>query len=159
MNLEINSSFTFLFTVVICLFSANRTLAASHIYPQKNLTEASAINSEDILRADVFVTLSAKEFSRMTGQKLTLPEKLFFKASQQKLKRELKKNPELLVTEYYDPVKKKFKLDTLWFVLGIMIGPLALLFAWTSKRNKNSWKSALLGLPLFVLWFGYLFLF
>lgn len=159
MTLKINPFLTFLFAAVICLFSANRTLAASLIYPQKTLTESSVINSGDILRADVYVTLSVKEFSRISGQKLTLLEKLFFKASQQKLKKGLKRNPDLLVTEYFDPVKKKFKLDTLWFVLGFMIGPLALLFAWTSKRNKTSRKSAFLGFLVFVLWFGFLFVY
>ena len=145
--------------MVLCLFNGNKVQAASIIYPQHLLSENAITPSKDILRADVFVTLSLKEFSAVTGQKLNLVQKLFFKAVQKRLKKDLKRNPDLMVTDYVDPVKKKFKFDSLWFILGVMIGPLALLFAWTSKQNKDSKKSVLLALPIFLLWFGYVFLF
>ena len=145
--------------MVLCLFNGNKVQAVSIIYPQHLLSENAITPSKDILRADVFVTLSLKEFSAVTGQKLNLVQKLFFKAVQKRLKKDLKRNPDLMVTDYVDPVKKKFKFDSLWFILGVMIGPLALLFAWTSKQNKDSKKSVLLALPIFLLWFGYVFLF
>ena len=159
MTQKINPLLSFLFILVIFLFTTNGIRAASIIYPQQVLSEKSVVSPNNTIRADVFVTLTVKDFTRITGQRLTLVEKLFFKATQQKLKRELKRNPELLVTDYFDPVKKKFKLDSLWFILGVMIGPLALLFAWTSKRNKVSQKSAFLGFLVFVLWFGFFFVF
>lgn len=148
----------FLF-IVTCFIYGNDAQAASIIYLQQSLSEKAITPVKDILRADVFVTLSIKDFTTFTGQELTLVQRLFFKAVQKRLKKDLKINPDLMMTDYYDPVKNKFKFDSLWFILGIMIGPLALLFAWTSKQSKDSKKSVFLALPLFVIWFGYVFLF
>ena len=159
MTLRKNHFLPLFFITALCLFYGNNMQAASVIYPQQLLSENATTPSKDISRADVFVTLSVKDFSAATGQKLTLIQKIFFKTAQKKLRKDLKRNPDLMVTDYFDPVKKKFKLDSLWFILGIMIGPIALLFAWTSKRNKTSQKSAFLGFLVFILWFGFLFVF
>lgn len=87
----------------------------------------------DYLRAAVFVKLSVKEFGTLTGKKLNLPQRIYFKIIQRRLKHELKENPDLLITNYYDPKKAKFKFDALWFVIAGFIGPLGLLLAYTSK--------------------------
>lgn len=128
--------------------------AASFIY-----SSPTSVNHTDYLKASVFVKLSAKEFSSLTGTKLNFLQKLYFKSVQRKLSREVKKNPELLITEYYSPANHKFKLDALWFVIGAIIGPLGILFAFTSKQPKSNRISAAMGCILFVLWFGYLFIF
>jgi hypothetical protein len=117
------------------------------------------INKNDYLKTAVFVKLSPKEFSSLTGAKLNFLQKLYFKSVQRKLKRELKKNPDLLITEYYSRDQQKFKFDALWFVVGAFIGPLAILFAFTSRQPKNNRVSAALGCVLFILWFGFLFIF
>lgn len=147
--------FTF---ISIFIFYGNKSLAASIIHPEDVASEKINSPSKDYMRADVFVQLSIKEFSAMTGQKLNGLQKIFFKASQKSVRKDLKSNPELLITDYFDPVKQKFKLDTLWFVLGIMIGPLAILFSFTSRRSKMSRKSAFLGFLVFALWFSFLFI-
>lgn len=119
----------------------------------------------DYVRAAVFVKLSAKEFGTLTGKKLNLPQRIYFKIIQRRLKHELKENPDLLITNYYDPKKAKFKFDALWFVIAGFIGPLGLLLAYTSKQRKggptkkNRVTSAWLGFVLFVFWFGFAFLF
>ncbi|HEV8082543.1 MAG TPA: hypothetical protein VGP55_05045 [Chitinophagaceae bacterium] len=116
-------------------------------------------------RASVFVKLSAKEFEAISGKKLNFLQRIYFKIIQRKLKHELKKAPDLLITNYYDPQKEKFKFDPLWFVIAAFIGPLGLLVAYTSKvrkggpTKKNRITSAWLGFALFILWFGFLFLF
>ncbi len=133
------------------------SFAASFIHPSpKTKMESSETN---YLKASVFSKLSPKQFSMLTGKRLNFFEKLYFKSMQRKLGREVKKNPDLLITEYYDQAKKKFKIDYLWFVLGAIIGPLAILFSFTNKQPKNSRTSALLGCILFVLWFGFIFVF
>lgn len=131
------------------------------VIPTSNISPANI----HYLRASVFVKLSAREFGAITGKKLNLPQRIYFKIVQGSLKHELKKNPDLLITRYYDPKKEKFKFDALWFVIGGFIGPLGLLVAYTSKvrkggpTKKNRITSAWLGFILFVLWFGFLFLF
>jgi hypothetical protein len=138
------------------IFSQNNT-AASFIYPKS--VNTNTVNGMDYLKASVFVKLSAKEFSSLTGTKLNFLQKLYFKSVQRKLSREVKKNPELLITEYYSPANHKFKFDALWFVVGAIIGPLGILFAFTSKQPKSNRISAAMGCILFVLWFGYIFIF
>ncbi len=131
------------------------------IIPENNISPAGI----EYLRASVFVKLSAKEFGAITGKKLNFPQRIYFKIIQRKLKHELKKNPSLLITNYYDPQKEKFKFDPLWFVIAAFIGPLGLLVAYTSKirkggpTKKSMITSAWLGFALFILWFGFLFLF
>ncbi len=119
----------------------------------------------DYLRASVFVKLSAKEFETITGKKLNFPQRIYFKIIQRRLRHELKKAPDLLITDYYDPKKEKFKFDALWFVIASFIGPLGILVAYTSKQRKggptkkNKITSAWLGFALFILWFGFAFIF
>ncbi len=158
MTLRKKSLQLFFIFVAVFIIYGNETQAASIIYPQKVFSEQTTTPAKDYLRADVFVHLSVKDFSAMTGKKLNVLEKIFFKASQKKIKSDLKTNPDLLITDYFDPVKEKFKLDSLWFILGIMIGPLAILFSFTSKRNKMSRKSAFLGFLVFAVWFSFLFI-
>ena len=116
-------------------------------------------NQSDYLKASVFVKLSIKEFAEITGTKLNFLEKLYLKTVQHKLAREVKKNPDLLISKYYDQKKAKFKIDPLWFVIGAILGPLGILFSFTNKQKKDKRKSAMLGCALFVIWFGFLFIF
>ena len=124
------------------------------------------MKTPDYLRASVFVNLSAGEFAAATGKKLNFFQKIYFKVIQRQIKHDLKKNPDLLITDYFDQKKAKFKFDLLWFVIATFIGPLGVLFAYTShhqKKDKTTQKdkitSAWLGFLFFVIWFGVLFVF
>ncbi len=135
------------------------------IVPQGTSENYISSGGNDYLRAAVFVKLSAKEFGTLTGKKLNFPQTIYFKIIQRRLKHELKENPDLLITNYYDPKKAKFKFDALWFVIAAFIGPLGLVLAYTSKQRKggpnrkNKITSAWLGFIFFVFWFGFAFLF
>jgi hypothetical protein len=124
------------------------------------------IKNPDYLKASVFVKLSAKEFAAVTGRKLNFFQKIYFKVIQRQIKRDLKKNPDLLVNDYFDPKKVKFKFDFLWFVIASIIGPLGVLLAYTHKvqkkeitTRKDKITSAWLGFLFWILWFGWLFIF
>lgn len=146
--------------LVIVLITLGNTLSSAVIIPAITSVENIGNSSHAAYeKASVFVTLTSKEFEKARGQKLTLLEKLYFKTSQRKLRKELKNDPALTIDTYYDVKTAKFKLDGLWFLLGAMIGPLAILFSFTSKQKKNFRKSAALGTIVFLIWFGYLFLF
>ncbi|MCO6496446.1 MAG: hypothetical protein J5I50_02165 [Chitinophagaceae bacterium] len=112
----------------------------------------------EYLKVENFVKMTPKEFEAASGKKLNFIQKLYFKKLQRKLsKADITTDGTL--NEYYDQEKAKFKLDLLWFVLGAFVGPFAILFAYTSKQPKMKKKSALLGMLVFIIWFGELFLF
>lgn len=138
-------------------FSIVRTSA------RDNKTE---IKNPDYLKASVFVNLSAREFAEATGKKLNLFQKIYFKVIQRQIKRDLKKNPDLLINDYFDPQKAKFKFDLLWFVIASIIGPIGVLLAYTHKKQKKELTtrkdkitSAWLGFLFWIVWFGWLFIF
>lgn len=124
------------------------------------------MKNPDYLKASVFVNLSAREFAAVTGNKLNFFQKIYFKVIQRQIKRDLKKNPDLLINDYFDQKKGKFKFDLLWFIIGTFIGPLGVLVAYTSSPQKKATitkkdkiTSAWLGFLFFVIWFGFLFVF
>ena len=139
------------------LISFSSKCAVSAVY-NSSATESFSPASP-YLKASVFVNLKRVEFEKMIGRKLGFLERMYFKSTQKKLKQELKNDSDLLITKYYDDAKGKFKIDGVWFVIGSIIGPLGILFAYTSKQPKNNKISAMLGTVIFIIWFGYLVLF
>lgn len=119
------------------------------------------------MKASVFVTMSAREFAAATGKKLNFFEKIYFKVIQRKVKRDLQKNPGLMISDYFDPKKEKFKFDLLWFIIASIIGPLGVLLVYTSHQpqkkelttRKDKITSAWLGFLFWIIWFGLLFIF
>ena len=131
--------------------------------PTGNKTE---VKNPDYLKGSVFVNLSAREFEAATGKNLNFFQKIYFKLIQRQIKRDLKKNPDLLISDYFDQKKVKFKLNLLWFIIGAFIGPFGVVLAYTSRPQKKETvlkkdkiTSAWLGFLAFVLWFGFLFVF
>lgn len=112
----------------------------------------------DYLVVKNFIRLSVSEFQEASHTKLNLFQKLYFKKLQKNLKH-AKVSPDATILPYYDVQKKKFKFDLLWFVLGSIIGPFAILFAFTSKQPGSKRISALIGFGVFILWFGWWLLF
>lgn len=148
---------SFVCTVLVLLsFTAN---AAMVLGPGSSKRIESPISSRQYLKASVFVNLSRNEFEVIRGKKLSFMERMYFKSAQKKLRRELKNDNNLLITKYYDEAKGKFKIDGVWFVIGFLIGPVGILFSYITHQSLNNRKSAILGTVIWLIWFGYLFLF
>ncbi|MDE3212482.1 MAG: hypothetical protein KGM98_04550 [Bacteroidota bacterium] len=119
----------------------------------------------DYLKGAYFVKMTPREFSVATGKNLNIFQRIYFKAIQHRIRKQLQDHPNLLITQYYDPVHEKFKFNLLWFVIGSFIGPLGVLTAYSSRSRKGgpTRKSKLfsvwLGLLFFIVWFGYIFIF
>jgi hypothetical protein len=81
---------------------------------------------------DDFLSLSPKEFSRLTGKKLNFLQRLAYRIEQRKLVRELKKPK-------HSSSFKNTMTDVLWFFLGaIIIGiPLAYIIKTKKKEQKD----------------------
>ncbi len=156
--------FNFLALIIVCVFLSLDSFSFSIVKLSSNDKLIETV-SPGYMRASVFVKMSAKEFSAVTGTKLNFFQKLYFKVIKRQVRRQLKKNPDLLISDYFDPTKPKFKFDLLWFVIAAFIGPLGLLVAYTSKdrkggpNRKDKINSAWLGFAFFVIWFGLIFIF
>ena len=86
--------------------------------------ESPAVASLKYLQASEFVKLSAKEYTALTGKKLNFLQRLSFSVTKMKMKRDLKKNPNLKITDYIDADSTTFQIDALWLILGVLIGPI-----------------------------------
>jgi len=72
------------------------------------------------MRAADFVKLTIKDFALLSHKKLTLKEKISFVVLKKQLKRELKKNPELMVGTYLAENKK---ISTgAWIAIIVAVG-------------------------------------
>lgn len=161
----LKKSISLLITVILVMIPFAQSSYAFAIVKAINNETVAASPASDFLKASVFVTLSSREFAEASGAKLNFIQKAYFKLIQRQLKRNLTKNPDLLITDYYDQKTKKFKLDALWFVIGTFVGPIGVLLSYYSHKQKHGSSkrdrttSAWLGFGIFVIWFGFIFLF
>ncbi len=159
-----NQKFLNLFILLILsvFLSLQDGYGLSFVRPENSKAE---ITVPAYLKASVFVNMSASDFAAAAGTKLNFFQKIYFKVIKRHVRRDLKKNPDLLMTDYIDQKTGKFKFDSLWFVIGLIIGPLGVLLSYYSHQQKNGpnkknrTTSAWIGFGVFVLWFGFLFLF
>jgi hypothetical protein len=104
------------------------------------------------LQPDQFIKLSPKQFTALTGQKLNFFQRLSFKLTKMKLKHDLKKNPDLKLTDYINASgdgNTTFQIDILWLFLGFLVG-IGVIAAYLTKQEKYKITSAWIGLGLFV---------
>ena len=102
-------------TGLIFILSISSSHAASIINPESALTGSPS----KYLKASEFVKLSPDEFSRLTGKNLNSIERVSFRLLKHRMKRDLKKNPALMVSEYFKPAKKK--MSNVLFIILIAI--------------------------------------
>ncbi len=91
--------------------------------PLPDKANTSDILTEKYLKASEFIKLSARDFSALTGKKLTLFQRLSFKITKMQIRHDLKKNPELKITDYLNKSQSSGSFNLLWFLLGLA-GPL-----------------------------------
>lgn len=96
------------------------------VYAAFSASTIPSVNNEQWknLKAVEFVKLSAKDFSKLSGKKLTLKKKISFLVLRKEMKKEIKKNPNLTVSKY---LSHKKKLGTGWIILISAVGTLLLL--------------------------------
>jgi len=104
------------------------------------------------LRASEFVKLSAKEYGNLVGKKMKFKGRIEFAMLKMKMRHDLKKNPDLFVTDYLTPLKSdKFRLNGLWFALGLFLGPFAVIAAYVTKQEKNKITSTWIGFGVYIV--------
>lgn len=84
--------------VCVLLFSMPLSIAALSVVEHRSIDPVA--QSWKDLKVRDFIKLSAKDYSSLIGRKLNLKEKIAFKVMKIKMKHQLKKQPDLLVTDY-----------------------------------------------------------
>ena len=77
------------------------------------------------VKASDILNFTAADFSLMTGKKMNAFQKISFKVMKIKLRKELKKNPDLLLNDFYKPNKK---IGVGWIILITVLSTILLLF-------------------------------
>jgi hypothetical protein len=158
----------FLSCVILFIFSnGNTAYGFSYIKPAPENINSSGYGSVKNLTAKEFIKLSAHDFSVLTGKKLNVFQRLFFTIAKMRVKHDLKKNPDLKITDYLDKEKKGNSFNFTWLLLGIA-GPLiglltgiAVLFAiisvtpvvvaYATKQDRIKKKSVWVGFGITIL--------
>ena len=113
------------------------------------------------MKTSEFIKLSPREFSVVTGKKLSFFEKASLKVLQMKMKRYLKKNPDSTVADYNMSAGDR-SFNLLWFLAGLLVPLLSLfivqslaafillaispvILALIIKRDRVTMKSVLIG--------------
>ena len=130
----------YLLPALLCfnaIFISNNVNSVSVIYPGSNTSIAKDWKN---LKISEFIMLSPEDYTKITGKKMNLTERISFSIMKLRMKHVIRKNPNMTVTEYMDTHKK---LGTGWWILigfGIAIVfllLLALALGSASKGCKN----------------------
>jgi hypothetical protein len=108
-------------TIVCCLiaFSNFNNVHASFLLPDSTVHRETLKN----LKVSEFVKLSSKELETITGKKFGLIDKISFSFTKMKMKKAIRRNPNLTVKEYFASSKK---LGTGWIIVISAIGGILL---------------------------------
>ena len=90
--------------------------------PAYSFSITKAINSFELMKyakGSEYIKLSFKQFSKFTGKKETLWNKLSFSIMKMKIKHDLKKNPELNLMDYN---KSQHRMSMVMKILAWIIG-------------------------------------
>lgn len=153
--------------VLLCIFlQQKKTFASSIVFHATTSLNTSKKLPAQYLKASEFVKLSAREFSELTGKKMNLFQKLSFGITKLRLKHDLRKNPDLTLTDYHKGYNNG-GFNFLWFILGLA-GPILglaagglLLFtliaiapvviAYATKQDRTKIKSVWIGFGIGLL--------
>lgn len=147
-----------LLLTVVGIFSfagINMTYGFSGIKPAESVSMAAL----KYVQASEFVKLSAKDYEALTGKKLNFLQRLSFKATKMKMKHDLKKNPDLKIFDYVNGEGTTFRIDALWLIIGILIGPIGVLVAYATRQEKHKITSSWIGFAVWLLLGGIFFVF
>ena len=110
---------------VCCMANTNKSIAFAIVKAVPVRHEVVSVNN---IKASEFVKLSAKDYSTITGQKLSLWNRISFSLLKMRIKHDLKNNPNLKISEYYSK-KSRHMSPWLWIGIGLLVVLIILLLA------------------------------
>lgn len=123
-----------LFTSILAISVINISYGFSIHKTTRNIDRADVFK---YLKGSEFIKLSATEWSEITGEKMNFWNKLSFKIAKMKIKHDLKKNNDLLITNYFPSNHKSSFLHILyWVLIGFVLALGLLLLLLTQGQKK-----------------------
>ncbi len=124
------------------------------VTPSSKHTETPAANTSDVLakmKVEDFLSLTPKKYKELTGEKLTVPQKISLKLAQKKLKQAIKANQKI------DENVQASAIDTSdfnigGFVLGLLLSVIGVLIAYLID-DPSVIKWAWIGFGIFLIIF------
>ena len=102
------------------------------------------------LTIDEFLDLSPKEIAEKTGQKMTIEDRLSFFLIKKNMRKQLKKAEKNEPYAFESPKDGGFQMNWGAFVLGLLLSLIGLIISFFFK-DKSAWKSALIGMGVWVV--------
>ena len=101
------------------------------------------------LTVDEFLDLKPKEFARMTGERLKFKDRIIFSVVKKNMRKAVRKAEKYKDYDFNTPqeVRKSFNWGA--FFLGLFLALIGVIISFFF-RDKNAWKSALIGLAVAV---------
>ncbi len=115
------------FILLTLSLQVNTSFASSLVVPLTTKSETSKGLTAKYFKVSEFVKLSPGEFSKLTGKKLNFFQRVSFQLIKLKMKHDLKRNPDMLITDYKKAPGRGSGFNIMWFLLGIA-GPILGLF-------------------------------
>lgn len=108
---------TFILMGLFFIYTIAGTHNAFSFSIHKKVTTADALK---YLKGSEFIKLSFKQFASLTGEKENLWNNISFNVTKMKIRHDLKKNPDLSLTDYTSNRSKHGLSVGLWIVIGIV---------------------------------------
>lgn len=107
--------------ILIGLFFLCAISNTNYAFSFSIIKPAISINTIKYLKGAEFIKLSFKQFASITGEKQNLWNNISFNVTKMKIRHDLKKNPDLSITDYTSNRSKHGLSVGLWIAIGIVV--------------------------------------
>ena len=142
------------FTMALCVLFSPQARAFVIVGPYSSPTLTSpALKTAQFgaypnLTTQELLNLSPKTYQQITGQKLTIKQRIVLFMTKKALKKQMQAGLDPDPQKVVEDVKAQFNWGA--FALGLFLGLIGLLISFAFK-DKNAWRYALMGWGMFIL--------
>ena len=119
----------------------------SSIEPKAEQVSIAISGINETINIAEYVKLKVSDFKRLTGQKLTLKERIVFRINQKRIKKTIRKDGAIDMDAYQKAAKEPFKWNWGGFFLGLLLPIVGLIITafFKDDQRKNRIDSAAIG--------------
>ena len=139
------------FVLMTFAFSSSAFVIGPSATPEPMKNEHTAVSPFSKMSVDDFLTLTPKKYKELTGEKLSLTQKISLKIAQKKMKRAIRNNEQIDSTTMANAVDTSdFNIGG--FILGLLLSVIGVLIAYLIG-DSSVIKWAWIGFGIFLIIF------